>query len=66
MSLNNFTSLDPVEVDVWEVDRFDEDCEGQKLAKIRLGVRVNGGTWLGVTELFEYIDQRIGELRGTR
>lgn len=60
MSLNNFTSK--TEVDVWEVDYFDTDWEGRKLAGPLLGVRVNGGVWLEVSALMKFIEERKTEL----
>ena len=63
MPLNNFTSA--TEVDVWEVDDFDTDWEGKKLAEPLLGVRVNGGVWLEVQVLLEFITEREEKLHGT-
>lgn len=59
-SLNNFTSA--TELDMWEVDYFDTDWEGRKLAGPLLGVRVNGGTWLEVSALMKFIEERKTEL----
>ena len=60
MTLNNFTSA--TEVDVWEVDYFDTDWEGRKLAKPLLGVRVNEGTWMEIRALLKFIAERQKEL----
>ena len=60
MTLNNFTS--ETEIDVWEVDYFDTDCQGRKLAKPLLGVRVNEGTWLEIRALLKFIADRQKEL----
>ena len=58
ITLENITSHDPFETDSWEVDLFDEDCEGKKLMEPLLGVRVNGGTWLEVRVLLQHIQDR--------
>jgi hypothetical protein len=65
MSLNVYRSLNPPEIDKWEVDYFDEDCEGKKLAAPILGVRVNEGVWVPVATLLEYIEGRKEDLDGT-
>ena len=56
MTLNNFISNDAV--DVWEVDYYDHTHNGYKLAEPLLGVRVNGGTWLEVSSLISYIEDK--------
>ena len=56
-TLENITSVDPLETDSWEVGYFDEDSEGRKLIGPLLGVRVNGGTWLEVRALMEFIEE---------
>ncbi len=60
MSLNNFTSKD--HCDVWEVDYYDTDWQGRKLAKPLLGVRVNGGVWVELSTLLQYAAERQKEL----
>lgn len=60
MSLNNFADAD--NVDVWEVDYYDHDWQGRKLAKKQLGVRVNGGVWLELSALLKYAADRQKEL----
>ena len=52
-TLNNLTSKDSY--DNWEVGYYDTDWKGCKLAGPQLGVRVNGGTWLEVDALLDYI-----------
>ena len=64
-TLNIVKDLDSMETDVWEVDYFDTDARGNKLAEKHLGVRVNEGTWLPVKELLDFIKIRQGELDGT-
>jgi len=59
-TLNNFTSKDAV--DVWEVDYFDTDWEGRKIAEPLLGVRVNGGTWLKISALMGFIEDRKADV----
>jgi len=60
VSLNNFTSK--TEVDVWEVDYYDTDWQGRKFFERKLGVRVNGGVWLELDTLMEFIQERTDEL----
>jgi hypothetical protein len=60
VSLNNFTS--ETECDVWEVDYYDRDWQGRRMAKSNLGVRVNGGVWIEVRELLNFIAERQKEL----
>ncbi len=60
MSLNNFNSKE--HCDVWEVDYYDHDWQGRKLAKKQLGVRVNGGVWLELRAFLEYAALRQKEL----
>jgi len=60
VSLNNFTSK--TECDVWEVDYYDHDWQGRKLAEKQLGIRVNGGVWLELDALMQFIQDRTEEL----
>ncbi len=60
MTLNNFISKN--QIDIWEVDYYDTDYEGRKLAKPLLGVRVNEGVWLELDALLKFIENRKAEL----
>ena len=60
MSLNNFTSKN--ECDVWEVDYYEHDWQGLKLAKPQLGVRVNKGVWIELSALLQFAAERQKEL----
>ena len=60
MTLNNFISKN--QIDIWEVDYYDTDYEGRKLAKPQLGVRVNEGVWLELNALLKFIENRKAEL----
>ncbi len=56
ITLQNFTNHDPIETDTWEADYFDEDCAGRKLKEPRMGIRVNGGTWIEFRALLKLVD----------
>lgn len=60
MTLNNFISKN--QIDIWEVDYYDTDYEGRKLAAPLLGVRVNEGVWLELDALLKFIENRKAEL----